>query len=129
MIVDLCTPDKGVQRSTIPDERGRVERVCFLGRVRPERLAEYRARHERVWPDMLAALHEAGWGNYSLFLTEDGLLVGYLETQDYHAALDHMAATEVNARWQRDMAPYFTELDGLPPDQGFKRVGEIFHVD
>ena len=45
------------------------------------------------------------------------------------AALDRMAATEVNARWQRDMAPYFTELDGLPPDQGFKRVGEIFHVD
>jgi len=29
----------------------------------------------------------------------------------------------------RDMAPYFTELDGLPPDQGFKRVDEIFHVD
>lgn len=116
-----------------------MERVCFLGRVRPERLAEYRARHERVWPDMLAALRpagpdpttppKAGWGNYSLFLTEDGLLVGYLETQDYQAALDRMAATEVNARWQRDMAPYFTELDGLPPDQGFKRVGEIFHVD
>jgi L-rhamnose mutarotase len=116
-----------------------VERVCFLRRVRPERLAEYRARHERVWPDMLAALHpagpdpttppRAGWRNYSLFLTEDGLLVGYLETQDYQAALDRMAATEVNARWQRDMAPYFTELDGLPPDQGFKRVGEIFHVD
>ena len=132
--------------STIPG-RGRsgrrgcvnVERVCFLGRVRPERLAEYRARHEQVWPDMLAALHptgpdpttppRAGWGNYSLFLTGDGLLVGYLETQDYQAALDRMAATEVNARWQRDMAPYFTELDGLPPDQGFKRVDEIFHVD
>ena len=52
-----------------------MERVCFLGRVKAERLAEYRARHERVWPDMLAALQEAGWGNYSLFLTEDGLLV------------------------------------------------------
>jgi len=106
-----------------------VERVCFLGRVKPERLAEYRARHEQVWPDMLAALREAGWGNYSLFLTGDGLLVGYLETQDYRAALDRMAATEVNARWQRDMAPYFTELDGLPPGQGFMRVDEIFHVD
>src|SRR5438876_11590023 len=122
--------------STIPG-RGRsgrrgcvnMERVCFLGRVKPERLAEYRARHEQVWPDMLAALREAGWGNYSLFLTGDGLLVGYLETQDYRAALDRMAATEVNARWQRDMAPYFTELDGLPPDQGFMRVDEIFHVD
>ena len=115
--------------STIPEVGARVERVCFLGRVKAERLAEYRARHEQVWPDILAALHEAGWGNYSLFLTEDGLLVGYLETQDYQAALDRMAATEVNARWQRDMAPYFTDLDGLPPDQGFKRVGEIFHVD
>ena len=39
-----------------------MERVCFLGRVKPERLAEYRERHERVWPDMLAALHQAGWG-------------------------------------------------------------------
>ena len=106
-----------------------MERVCFLGRVKPERLAEYTERHERVWPDMLAALREAGWHNYSLFLTGDGLLVGYLETPDYQAALDRMAQTEVNARWQRDMAPYFTELDGRPPDQGFRRIDEIFHVD
>jgi L-rhamnose mutarotase len=106
-----------------------VERVCFLGRVRPERLAEYRERHERVWPDLLAALGETGWHNYSLFLTEDGLLVGYLETPDYQAALDRMAQTEVNARWQRDMAAYFTDLDGRPPDRGFRRIDEIFHVD
>jgi len=106
-----------------------VERVCFLGRVRPERLDEYTERHERVWPDMLAALREAGWHNYSLFLTSDGLLVGYLETPSYEAALDGMARTEVNARWQRDMAPYFTDLDGRPPDQGFRRIDEIFHVD
>ena len=106
-----------------------MERVCFLGRVRPERLAEYRARHEQLWPDMLAALREAGWHNYSLFLTSDGLLVGYLETPSYEAALDGMARTEVNARWQRDMAPYFTDLDGRPPDQGFRRIDEIFHVD
>ncbi len=106
-----------------------MERVCFLGRVKPERLEEYRERHERVWPDMLAALREAGWHNYSLFLTQDGLLVGYLETPSYEAALDAMARTEVNARWQRDMAPYFTDLDGRPPDQGFRRIDEIFHVD
>ena len=106
-----------------------MERVCFLGRVRPERLAEYRARHEQVWPDMLAALREAGWRNYSLFLTEDGLLVGYLETDDYRAALRRMADTDVNFRWQAEMAPYFTELDGRPPDKGFNRVAEIFHVD
>ena len=106
-----------------------MERVCFLGRVRAERLAEYRERHELVWPEMLDALRQAGWSNYSLFLTEDGLLVGYLETEDYQAALDRMAGTEVNARWQADMAPYFTELDGRPPDQGFRRITEIFHLE
>ena len=106
-----------------------MERVCFLGRVRAERLAEYRERHERVWPEMLDALRQAGWSNYSLFLTEDGLLVGYLETDDYRAALRRVAETEVNARWQAEMAPYFTELDGRPPDQGFRRITEIFHLD
>jgi hypothetical protein len=60
-------------------EEPAVERVCFLGRVRPDRLAEYRRRHAGVWPEMLDALRAAGWTNYSLFLTDDGLVVGYLE--------------------------------------------------
>jgi L-rhamnose mutarotase len=106
-----------------------MERVCFLGRVRPERLDEYPERHARVWPDMLAVLREAGWGNYTLFLTDDGLLVGYLETQDYQAALRRMAQTDINSRWQEEMAPYFAELNGRPPDQGFRRIDEIFHLD
>jgi L-rhamnose mutarotase len=106
-----------------------MERVCFLARVRAERLDEYRERHKDVWPEMLAALRRAGWGNYSLFLTDDGLLVGYLETDDYQAALARMSGTEVNERWQEDMAPYFAELGGRHPDQGFRRVAEIFHLD
>ena len=111
-------------------EGGEVRGEGLLcGRVRVERLEEYRARHDKVWPGLLAALREAGWGNYSLYLTEDGLLIGYLETDDYQAALDRMAKTEVNERWQAAMAPYFAELNGRPPDQGFQRIGEIFHLD
>jgi L-rhamnose mutarotase len=48
-----------------------VERVCFLARVQPVRLDEYRERHKNVWPEMLAALRAAGWGNYSVFLADD----------------------------------------------------------
>ncbi len=129
MIVDIYRRNLGVNVHDPGSEGARVERVCFLGRVRGERLAEYRERHERVWPEMLVALREAGWGNYSLFLTEDGLLVGYLETDDYRAALARMAETEVNARWQKEMAPYFVALGGVPPDQGFQRITEIFHLD
>ena len=101
-----------------------MERVCFLLQVRADRLDEYRARHREVWPEMLAALREAGWGNYSLFLREDGLLVGYVETDDFEAAQRAMAATDVNDRWQRDMAPVLRRAGrpcarapggGLPP--------------
>jgi len=50
-------------------------------------MAEYIRRHEQVWPEMLAALRETGWTNYSLFLDKnDGTLVGYLETPSLAAA-------------------------------------------
>jgi L-rhamnose mutarotase len=105
-----------------------VERVCFLLRVRADRLDEYRARHREVWPDMLAALRETGWRNYSLFLRGDGLLVGYLECDDFDAAREAMEARDVNARWQADMAPFF-ELPGeARPDTGLERLEEVFHL-
>ncbi|HLR93945.1 MAG TPA: L-rhamnose mutarotase [Jiangellaceae bacterium] len=84
-----------------------MRRVCFTARIRPDRLEEYRARHQQVWPEMLEVLHSSGWHNYSLFLTPDGLLIGYLETEDFAAAQAAMDATEVNARWQAEMAEYF----------------------
>ena len=106
-----------------------MERVCFVGRVREERLAEYRERHAAVWPDMLRALRDAGWRNYSIFARPDGLLIGYVEAGDLAAAQQAMAATEVNARWQAEMSRYFTGLDGRPPDEGFLLLEEIFNLD
>ncbi|MEV5751534.1 L-rhamnose mutarotase [Actinoallomurus sp. NPDC052308] len=105
-----------------------MRRVCFLLKVRQDRLEEYRERHEAVWPDMLTALRAAGWRNYSLFLRDDGLLVGYLETDDFDAARAAMENTEVNARWQADMAPFFEDLDGRP-DEGMVPLAEVFHLD
>ena len=53
-----------------------MARVCFQLQVRPDRMTEYVERHAAVWPDMLRALEAAGWRNYSLFLRDDGLLIG-----------------------------------------------------
>lgn len=105
-----------------------MRRVCFLLKVRADRLEEYTRRHEQVWPDMLAALRETGWRNYSLFLQPDGLLVGYFETDDLEAALAGMADKDVNTRWQTEMAPFFEQLDGKP-DEGIVPLTEVFHLD
>jgi L-rhamnose mutarotase len=111
-----------------------VQRVCFLLKVRPDRADEYRARHAEVWPDMLRALSDSGWHNYSLFLREDGLLIGYLETEDFEAAREAMGRTDVNARWQADMAPFFERPEGRgdgtgpAPDEAMVPLTEIFHL-
>jgi L-rhamnose mutarotase len=105
-----------------------MPRYCFQLQVKPERIAEYRQRHAAVWPDMLQALHETGWHNYTLFLRPDGLLIGYVESPDLTAAQAAMDATEVNARWQAEMAEFFEELD-VPPDQGFVLLEEVFHLE
>lgn len=101
-----------------------MERVCFLLQVRADRLDEYRRRHREVWPEMLDALRAAGWRNYSLFLRDDGLLVGYVETEDFEAAQRAMAATEVNERWQGEMAEFF----GDRADESFQRLEQVFHL-
>ena len=105
-----------------------MHRVCFTLQVRQDRMEEYAERHAAVWPEMLRALHETGWHNYSLFMRADGLLVGYLETLDLAAAQAGMARTDVNTRWQAEMAEFFEDLD-LPPDQGFWQLTEVFHLE
>ena len=105
-----------------------MQRICFLLRIKPEQREEYLARHEAVWPEMLDALRRTGWRNYSLFISEDGLVVGYLETDDFDAAVRAMAETEVNARWQAEMTPFF-DLGGRAPDEGFRLLDEYFHLD
>jgi L-rhamnose mutarotase len=103
-------------------------RVCFQLQVKPDRIAEYRQRHTAVWPDMLRALKANGWNNYSLFLRPDGLLIGYFETESLEAAHAGMAATDVNVRWQAEMAEFFVDVKGAP-DEGFERLEEVFNLE
>ena len=107
-----------------------MKRIGFLLKVKPDKLAEYKMHHENVWPDMLAALRETGWHNYSLFVREDGLLFGYFETPDsLQAAQAGMLAKEVNTRWQQFMAPYFESPNNARPDEMFLELEEVFHLD
>ncbi|MDX2266902.1 MAG: L-rhamnose mutarotase [Bryobacter sp.] len=106
-----------------------MQRVCFCLQVKKDRLDEYKARHREVWPEMRQALHDTGWRNYSLYLRDDGLLVGYLETDDFDQARARMAALEVNTRWQAEMRPFFEGLPGRRPDELMLRLEEVFHLD
>ena len=106
-----------------------MKRICFLLKVRREKIEEYKIRHAAVWPEMLAALRETGWRNYSLFLRPDGLLVGYLEADDFAKCCAGMKNHPVNARWQTEMAPFFESLSGGAADDNMVPLEEVFHLD
>ena len=106
-----------------------MPRYCFNLQVRPERMAEYVERHQAVWPEMQDALRATGWRNYSLFLRTDGLLIGYVDADDLAASQAAMAETDVNKRWQAEMAPFFTGIEGRGPDEGFVLLQEVFHLE
>lgn len=106
-----------------------MERICFTLRIKPGKLDDYKHHHATVWPEMLDALRAAGWRNYSLFSAPDGLVIGYLETESFEQALALMDSTDVNARWQALMQPYFELPDGERPDTVMTPLSEYFHLD
>jgi L-rhamnose mutarotase len=107
-----------------------MKRVGFMLKVKQHLIDEYKEHHKNVWPEMLDALSQSGWHNYTLFLREDGLLFGYFETpESLQAAQAAMANTDVNSRWQDNMSPYFEIPEGAHADDLFIELEEVFHLD
>lgn len=107
----MTTPDLDHLLAT--SEARSPQRCCFLLHVRPERLADYVSAHQQVWEEMREALTAAGWRNYSLFLRpEDGMVVGYFESDDVDAAQDAIGRAAISSRWEAAMGEYFAPGGG-----------------
>ncbi len=105
-----------------------MQRICFTLQIKKDRMEEYKRRHAAVWPEMRRALHDTGWRNYSLFLRGDGLLIGYLETDDFEQARAGMARLDVNRRWQAEMAEFFEGDTTRKADEKMSSIEEVFHL-
>lgn len=106
-----------------------MQRVGFLMKVRKNKLEEYKKHHQSVWPEMIGALQRNGWGNYSLFATEDGHVFGYFEAaESFGHSLDGMSKEDANLKWQKFMAPYFENLTGRP-DQSLVQLDQVFYLE
>jgi L-rhamnose mutarotase len=104
-----------------------MERVAFVMRVKPGQEAEYRRRHEAVWPEMLRALKDAGCSNYSIYMKGQDLFA-YMEVADFEAFKHHMSANNDSQRWEAQMAPIMEHA--IQADTGFHEVlPEVFHLD
>ncbi len=102
------------------------ERIAFRMKVHPGRIAEYKKRHDELWPEMIEALHAAGVSDYSIWHDpETDYLFGTLVRTDDHTMAD-LPRTEANKRWWKFMADIMDyNADGTPHVVGLDRVFQL----
>ncbi|MFN7024752.1 MAG: L-rhamnose mutarotase [Pseudorhizobium sp.] len=92
-----------------------TERHVFKMKLNPGMEAEYRKRHNEIWPDLVDLLHEAGISDYTIHLdTETNLLIGVLTRTKTHSMAD-LPSHPVMQRWWSHMADVMqTNWDNSP---------------
>ena len=92
-----------------------MQRFAFKMFLNPGCASEYRARHEAIWPELIALLRGAGISNYSIHLdNETNILFAYLERRDDHG-MAALASDPVMRRWWDAMKDIMrANADGSP---------------
>ena len=106
-----------------------MQRKAMVIRLRPEKLAEYRALHARPFAGVVAALKAAHVGNYSIF-HRDGLLFAYLEYHgsDWDADMARVAADPETQRWWALTDPCQEPLDNAAPGEWWSDLEPLFYL-
>lgn len=104
-----------------------MEKYAFRMRLNPGMAAEYRARHDAIWPELAALLKEAGVSDYSIHLDEESdLLFGVLWRTDDHRMAE-LPSHPIMQRWWAHMADIMeTKADNEPVAVPLKTV---FHME
>jgi L-rhamnose mutarotase len=103
-------------------------RVAFRLRVRAECIDAYEAAHRRVWPELLRVIKSVGIRQYSIFRLGRDLFF-YMHVDNFERAWSELDRSEINLRWQREMARFFEPTEDAEPGDRFPMMREVFHLD
>lgn len=105
-----------------------MERLAWKGRIKPGCEAEYRRRHDEIWPEMVEVLKTAGICNYTIFLTGEELF-GYYECEKGVTYAEKVQAESlVVLRWNEYMKDIL-ELEMDPETGAQPKLKEVFRLD
>lgn len=101
-------------------------KVAARFRLKPGTQAEYKRRHDEIWPEMIETMRQAGITNYTIWNDQEDLF-GYFEVEDYEAMIKVIGASEAKRRWDQYMADILDPgpvLDGVA-QQGMELMFEF----
>lgn len=92
-----------------------MQKYAFRMQLHPGMQAEYRRRHDAIWPELVDLLKAAGIRDYSIHLDpETGALFGVMWRDDDHR-MDDLPNHPVMQAWWAHMADIMeTQPDGAP---------------
>lgn len=102
-------------------------RHAFTMRIKPGAAEEYRRRHDTIWPELTAALREAGISNYSIFLEESTGVLFAVQERSANNTVEALPGLPIMKRWWDYMADLMdVAADNSPLCHPLK---EVFHQD
>ena len=104
-----------------------MKRHAFTMRLKPGTVAEYKRRHDELWPELAAAIRAAGISDYSIFLDEATLTLFAVQKQTADNTSADLPNHPVVTKWWAHMAPLMEVNDDNSPRCGSLR--EVFHLD
>jgi len=103
-----------------------MEKFAFKMHLTPGMEAEYRKRHDEIWPELVALLKDAGISDYSIHLDrETGILFGVLWREDGHTMAD-LPKHPVMQKWWAHMADIMASNDDNSPV--VTELETVFHM-
>ncbi|GAB0112542.1 L-rhamnose mutarotase [Acidisoma sp. C75] len=104
-----------------------MEQIAFRMQLNPGQAAEYRRRHDAIWPELVVVLREAGVRDYSIFLdAERHVLFAVLRRVADHG-MARLPEEAIMRRWWAFMGDIMqTEADGAPV---VIPLQPMFHMD
>lgn len=100
-----------------------MEDIAFTMRLKPGHEAEYKRRHDQIWPELARALTDAGIHDYAIYLDRvTGTLFAVQTRLPGHTA-DALPTLPIMQRWWAYMADLMeTNPDQSPVVQPLERV-------
>ncbi len=104
-----------------------MRRAAFTMKLKPGYQAEYKRRHDQIWPELVKELEAAGVSDYSIFLDETTLTLFAFQKVKDHDTSALLPSTPIVTRWWKYMADIMeTNPDNSPVQVELK---EVFHMD
>jgi L-rhamnose mutarotase len=101
-------------------------KTAFKMKLKPGFTAEYKKRHDEIWPELSALLKENGVSDYTIFLDEETNVLFAVQQQNGSSSQD-LGSTAIVQKWWAYMADIMdTNPDNSPVS---KPLLEVFHLD